>query len=771
MTRIFHSTFRAIIITIAGIFAFTEDASAQTSEGKISGVIIDEITESPVKNASVQVLGTTVTAITNDKGEFSFDNLKFDTYRIRISSAGYEPVIKSDLMLYASRKLELLIKLTPKEIQSNIQTEVIDVEGNYFGKSSDINLSVMNLDYEEIRRAPGATEDISRMLQTAPGVAIGNDQRNDIIIRGGSPSENLILIDGIEIPNINHFGTDGSSSGAIGFINSKFIRETNMLTGGFPSIYGDKLSGVVDITFREGAKKFYKDINLSIAGFGGIIEGPLSDEGSYMISARRSYLELIRSAIRLTSVPNYWDFNLKVNYNLSPKDKITVIGLLGLDKIDFSGGDAVDNPYGNSSDDQKTLGAGINYKKLFRNGYLENVVSNSYTDTKIVQVESEGNSNKFKYFATTNEVTIKSTLNNQLSRSIFLSGGIGGKIVGIKSEMYLKGDTNAAGYVYDTINARSDINTHKLFGHVNFTSKFFNNRLIFNTGFRLDYFDYIKNKTYFSPRAGVSYSVSDLTSFNLAWGIYFQSPEYVWLVSSPQNNLLNSIRCEHYIAGIDHYFASDIKATVELYHKEYNGYPVWKDVPTYILIDGGSDFGPNIVGEASSAGYGTVNGIDLSIQKKLSSSGLYGMLTYSYIHSGFTALEGGKKPGAFDPGHQFTLIAGYQFTNGWLAGIKFKYSGGRPYTPIDESASYLVNRAVFATNDFNSERYPHYMRVDVRVDKKFDFRNASLIAYLELQNIFDRENVYSYYWNEDYRKLSTIYQWAFFPVGGISVQF
>ncbi|MBK8982632.1 MAG: hypothetical protein IPM38_10015 [Ignavibacteria bacterium] len=181
--------------------------------------------------------------------------------------------------------------------------------------------------------------------------------------------------------------------------------------------------------------------------------------------------------------------------------------------------------------------------------------------------------------------------------------------------------------------------------------------------------------------------------------------------------------------------------------------------------------GPNIVGEAVSAGFGSVNGIDISIQKKLSKSGLYGLISYSFIHSGFTALAGGEKPGAFDPGNQFTLIAGYQFKNGWLAGIKYKYSGGRPYTPIDPVASRQVNRAVYSTDDFNSARYPYYMRVDVRVDKKFDFKSSSLVAYIELQNVFNRENIYSYYWNEDDKRLSTIYQWAFFPVGGISLQF
>ena len=751
------------------LIAPTAVFSQKSYDGIILGTIIDAETQSPVEDAVIEILNTGNKTTTDSTGNFFFQNLKYDSYQIKISGTGYDPLIKSDLIVYASKPLELIIKLNSK----GIITDQIDVEANYFQKSSDVNISSLNLDFEEIRRAPGATEDISRMIQTIPGVSIGNDQRNDIIVRGGSPAENLILIDGIEIPNINHFGTDGSTSGAIGFINVKFIQETGILTGGFPTTFGDKLSSVIDISFREGSKKkFYSDINLSIAGFGGIFEGPLSEKGSYLFSVRRSYLELIKNSIRLTSVPNYWDFNLKADYEISPKDKITLIGLLGLDKIDFSEESAENNPYGNSQDDQKTFAAGINYKKLFKKGFIQTVLSDSYTDNYIVQIDGQSALIKFENKANNNEIILKSDLNYQLSSNLSLNTGVGGKYAGIKNYLFLKGDTNAAGFVFDTINTDSKFNAVKLFGHANLTSKFLKDRLVVNTGVRLDYFDYIRLKTYFSPRIGASYKITPVTSLNAAAGIYYQSPEYIWLSSHPDNKNLNSIRSDHYILGLDHFFSGDLKATVELFYKNYKDYPVWKDIPTYILIDGGTEFGPNIVGEAVSAGTGYVKGIDVSLQKKLSSQkGLYGIINYSYINTGFTALAGGEKPGAFDPGHQFTLIAGYQFSSGWLAGLKFKYSGGRPYTPLDYDASKRVNREVYATDDFNSARYPYYMRIDMRVDKKFDFSKASLVCYIELQNLFDRENIYSYYWNEDNKKPGTIYQWAFFPVGGISIQF
>jgi hypothetical protein len=269
----------------------------------------------------------------------------------------------------------------------------------------------------------------------------------------------------------------------------------------------------------------------------------------------------------------------------------------------------------------------------------------------------------------------------------------------------------------------------------------------------------------------LSYKLTGVTSLNATYGIFYQSPTYLWITSHPNNVNLNSIRSDHYILGIEHFFRSDLRATVEIYEKLYKDYPVWKDIPTYILIDGGADFGPNLVGEAVSAGRGYVRGLDISIHKKLSEYGLYGMINYSYSYSRFMALEGGEKPGVFDPTHQFTLISGYQFASDWLVGFKFKYAGGKPYTPIDENASRLVGRGVFATDDFNSERYPYYMRIDLRVDKKTNFKSATLIGYIELQNVLNRDNIYSYFWNEDKNELGTIYQWSFFVVGGVSIQF
>jgi hypothetical protein len=366
------------ILLIFAANNLSADAKKDKDNGIIYGKAVDKQTQKGIENAVIKITNSNLQTLTDLNGDFHFENLKYATYVLEANVLGYTPFKKTDIVVESEKPVYVLFQLNSTEIT----TENIEVESNFYQKSADVNLSSLNLDYEEVRRAPGAVEDISRMLQTAPGVSIENDQRNDLIVRGGSPTENLFLIDGIEIPNINHYGTQGSTGGPIGFINLKFIREADIYTGGFTSKYGDKLSSVVDIKFRDGSRDNYiNNVDLSFAGFGGIFEGPITNKSSYLLSVRRSYLDLLKGAIRLSAVPNYWDFNLKLNYKFDDNNSLSLIGFSALDKINFKvdeNSSVNDNPY-NTDDNTDTYTLGLNYKKLFRNGYMQAVVSNTYT--------------------------------------------------------------------------------------------------------------------------------------------------------------------------------------------------------------------------------------------------------------------------------------------------------------------------------------------------------------------------------------------------------
>lgn len=753
------------------ILILTSQIFAQ-EHGVITGLVIDHDSQKPIGDAEVTVIELDSSVTSGNYGKFEFNNIPLGTYQLKTSKVGYEAVVKTDIVVLSARPTNVRIELLPK----SYRTDTIDVEARYFQKLSDQNTSSYNLDFEEVRRAPGSVEDVSRMVQNLPGVSSGNDQRNDLIVRGGSPSENYTSIDGIEVPNINHYPSQGSSSGPIGMINVKFISDVNFSSGGFPARYGDKLSSVLDIKFREGSReKFLSDINLSTAGFGGVFEGPMFDKkGSFLFSARRSYLNLIKGAIRIAAVPNYWDFNLKSVYNINKNNRLTFIGIGGIDEISFEGDASKisdDNPYGNAHGNQQEFTAGFNLKTLFRKGYLQTVLSNSSSFYYYTDNDLKTNDLVFDYHSHESEFNLNSELFYRVSSISSLTVGAGGKFILFKNDMYLRADTSAFGDPLPAYSVNLKENFGKAFSFVQYTFKLFRDKVIFNSGLRYDYFSGINRGNAFSPRFGLTYNITSTTAFNVSTGIFAQTPEYMWVTSDPSNKNLKYIKAYHYVAGLEHLFTEDLKFSVEAYYKTYSDYPVSFYIPTFILVNSGTENGPNFVGEAVSAGYGYVKGIDFSLQKKLTGSGIYGMLNYSLEKSEFTALAGGPKPGSFDYRHNLNLIAGYQLSNDWLIGVKYRYTTGRPYTPYDVQQSTILRRGVYQVDKFNEARYKDYSRMDIRVDKKWNFSHLSIVSYVELQNVFNTSNVYAYFWNTYKNEMGTIYQWAFLPVGGFSIQF
>lgn len=755
----------AVLVLLLSSQAFSQGA------GEISGKVIDKETKTPLPDAVVEILETKEKSGTDDNGEFKFKGLKEATYRLKVTYIGYIPFVKSDLVIYAGRPLETVIELQ----QAGLSTETIDVGASYFEKNSEINISSMNLDYEEIRRAPGAAEDISRMVQSAPGISMSNDQRNDLIIRGGSPAENLFIIDGVEIPNINHFGSQGSTGGPIGILNLKFLQNADIYTGGFPVTYGNALSGAVDIKFKEGSKKnYFNNIDMSLQGFGGQFEGRISDNSSYLLSVRRSYLDLLKDAIRLSSVPKYWDVNFKTDFALSKKNSLSFLGLWATDNIEFGLKDEDDetaNPFENAKVDRQFYSGGLTHTYLISNGFIRNVLSGVVTDGDTRQNNEDNTEEIYKNNYVESEYTLKSDLSKNLSRNFSIDAGIGGALVRSNNDLYSKQDTSATGYIIPEVSTNSIINSYKASAYANLTTKLLSDKLTINSGMRYDYFGYITNPGAFSPRLGLSYKVSPVTTFNASVGRFHQNPEYIWLATEESNKDLNNIRADHYILGFEHFINSDIRVTAEVYEKKYSDYPVSTDNPTYILVNGGAEYGPNYVTAAVSTGTGTVRGFDFSLQKKLSGNGIYGMLNYSYMNSKFKALEGEEVPGAFDQTHQLNFTLGYQVADDWLVGFKYKFATGKPYTPYNVESSTAAGRGVFDMEKYNSERMPDYMRVDLRVDKNFSFGKFGLVTYIEFQNLLNRENVSEYYWDEDKSEVDEILHWGFFPVGGFSLQF
>ena len=280
-------------------------------------------------------------------------------------------------MVRSGKPTELLIGLT----QVPVGLEGVEVTASYFQKTPDLPTSVQRLSYEEIRRSPGGFEDVVRAISVLPGVAQAQPGRNDLVVRGGAPSENLFVLDNIEIPNINHFGTQGSTGGPLSFVNLDFVRETAFSTGGFGVRYGDRLSSVLNIDLRSArSDRLGGKATISATQFGLNLEGPAGEKGSYIFSARRSYLDFIFKASGFSFVPEYWDFLGKFDYSLGPANTISVLGIAAIDDVNYFN-DTADDRYDNArilGTSQNQYATGVTWNHLFPHGLSSVTLSRSF---------------------------------------------------------------------------------------------------------------------------------------------------------------------------------------------------------------------------------------------------------------------------------------------------------------------------------------------------------------------------------------------------------
>ena len=757
-------------------------SAQEVKTGKIFGTILDRTTNEPLIGANILVIGSTRGASADVNGTYAFEKIAVGTYNLKVSMLGYEPQIKTDVVVSPSKPVQINFELEQNTVQMK---EDIVVEASYFYKPKETPTSLQALSYEEIRRAPGAAADISRMIQNMPGVVQTTDSRNDLIVRGGSPAENLNIIDGFEIPNLNHFGSQGSSGGPIGMIQTEFISEATFLSGGFPSTYGDKLSSVLDIKLRDGNReKLSGSFDLSMAGAGVILEGPISTNTTYMLNARISYLDLFNKTIGLTAVPKYTNYNGKITHKIDPQNDLNFIFLAGVDDIHFKQDESEKDSTKMISEDVQSGGyqylAGTSWRHIFsKNGYsnlyfwtTQNVFDNKGFDLIRDADNPNGNTLLFENKSTESQVGTKYTVSLFVNNQIEINTGISAKAFNINYDLFAKADTNSLGKYEGDLVQNSTFKSYKGEGFFQTVYKP-TDQFSITAGGLINYFDAIDKKFAFDPRLGVSYEVNPLLKLNASVGIFHQSPEFIWIYGANSvNSNLEFIKATHTVLGFDYYPDSDIKVTVEGYVKLYDNYPVSAVNPSVSLANKGDDFGPSSLGALKSEGTGKSMGIDFFVQKKLTDH-LYGLVSYSYSHTKNKASDGVERSGAFDIPHVFTISGGYKLNEEWEFSSKFRYVSGRPYTPIDLAASAQTNSLRYQTNPdaINSVRYPDYFRWDLRFDHRSYYEKFTVVSFFEIENVTNRKNTFAYFWNRNKKGVDTAYQWAIFPVGGVKIEF
>lgn len=743
--------------------------------GRLYGVVVDRATREPLIGANVIVQQTATGGATDLDGKYKIDNAPVGVISVKISMVGYLPQVRTDIAISPINPTQLNIELESTAIELN---EEIVVEGELFYKPTEVPTSLQAFTYEEIRRAPGAAADISRMIMTMPGVVQTTDQRNDLIVRGGSPAENLNLVDGFEIPNLNHFGTQGSTGGPIGFMQTEFISEATFMSGGMPARYGDKLSSVLDIRLRQGNPDAIAGaFELSMAGAGLILEGPLGANTTYLLNVRRSYLDLIFGSLGLSAIPKYSNLNAKVTHTIDNRNSLNLILLGGIDEINFEDDPDEKDPELRLSEETDFYGdqylAGLSWRHLFDNKSFGNLyvwTTRNHWDVKVTDVFNQANRQMVDNESTEFTNGIKYEYSTYLGRNLELLSGASVKQVSFDYNSVIAADTNAFNRPSDGYTQSLDQSSTKANAFSQVVYKPTDDWKI-TAGARLNYFEALRNEFSIDPRVGASYAILPYLNLNASWGIFHQAPEFLWMFGTDKHNLaLTYIKATHSVVGFDFYPDSDIKITLETYLKQYDNYPVSTEDSVISLANSGDDYGPNGLGSLISDGTGKSYGVDFFIQKKLTDQ-FYGLASYSWSRTRHQALDGVERPGSFDIPHVFTISGGYRFNESYELSAKYRFVSGRPKTPVNLTASKMANRLILDQDRINSERFPDYNRLDIRFDHRTWFDSFAVVSFFELQNVLGTKNVYSVQWNKYSQKPVDLLQWDRFFIGGVKVEF
>lgn len=746
---------RALIITVVLAFGLL------TVQGQIKGTINGSVRS---KNTQEQIGGVTVTlqgvdtiqVVADGKGDFEL-SLPVGRYRVEVSTLGYEPEILYNININSGTTQVLLI-----ELEERFQTlDEVVVGPSRSARATDMvtPLATQKLTSEEIRVNPGGNFDVSKVIQVLPGVAGGTTaNRNDIIVRGGGPSENVYYLDGIEIPVLNHFQTQGASGGATGMLNVSFINDVQLTSSAFDSRYDNALASTFVIKQRNGnPNKFGGNMRLSGSEFAATLEGPVSDKTTFLASARRSYLKYLFQVLDLPIRPDYWDFQYKVNHKLDEKTEFNFIGIGALDNFRLvAPKDASsENEYilrSNPLIDQWNYTVGGSMKRLMDDGFYTVALSRNMLSNGARRYEDNVTEQGDKLFDLRSH-EIENKLRVDVDR--FLNGwkfsyGVGAQYVKYDADLFntLQGaTTNLDGSVLPAISLSTStaIDFFKLGVYAHGSKYIFNDKLLLSGGIRTDVNTYtdggMNPLRAFSPRLSLSYIIGSQWNISGSIGTYYKLPSYTALGYRGAdgrlvNQALDYINAVHYTVGAQFVPRNDFRFTIEAFYKDYGGYPV-------SLVDGismaniGTDF--NAIGNEGylSIGLGRVYGVEAYTQQKLVRN-LFYVLSATVYKSEFSGADGIFRPSTWDYGYVVSSTLGYKFKRNWDLGLKYRIAGGQPYTPYDLTASrmqYLTTgRGEYDYSLLNSKTLPLFQQLDIRVDKKFNFRNTSLTLFADFQN-------------------------------------
>ncbi|HXK81259.1 MAG TPA: TonB-dependent receptor [Bacteroidales bacterium] len=743
---------KALLLTLFAIISSV--IFAQT--GSINGRIFEEKSNQALPFSNIFIEGTDLGATSDFDGNFLITGVEPGIYRLTASSLGYATAVTEEINVTPGKTTNIDIAMQ----ETAVQLAEVEIKASIFKKRDEAPVSLRTVGLSEIENAPGANRDISKVIQNLPGIAaIPGQNRNDIIVRGGASNENRFFLDEVEIPNINHFATQGASGGTNGILNADFIREVNFYSGAFPANRGNALSGVFNFRQIDGnsdALRFRGSLGASEVSL--TADGPLSDNTTFIISARRSYLQFLFKLIGLPFLPTFNDVQFKVKTKIDDRNEITFIGLGAFD-VNVLDTD-IENPdeyqrylLGNIPEsEQWSYALGAVYKHYRNNGYQTFVLSRNMLYNRSYKyfnnIENSGNLiSDYNSFEAENKFRFENYYN--LSSGLKFSYGLSGEYSKYSNETFRR---LLIQNEIDTLMYNSDIDLFKygLYGQA--SKNLINNRLTISFGFRIDgntYSESMQNPLpQFSPRLSATWAISDKWSLNANVGRYYQLPPYTSLgyrnnlgILVNKNNDIKYIQAEHAIAGIEFRPNANSIISIETFYKLYNNYP-FSVRDSMALAFMPVDFG--VVGdtEIESTAEGRAYGIELLAQTRLNGN-ISLVASYTYAISEFKDIDGKYISSSWDNRHVFIVTATKKFKKNWFVGVKWRFAGGLPYTPYNIELSEQVaawnlrNAPYFDYSLLNANRFGPFHQLDFRIDKQWNFKRSALKLYIDIQNVYN----------------------------------
>jgi CarboxypepD_reg-like domain/TonB-dependent Receptor Plug Domain len=775
-----------------------------SQNGTIKGKIIDKLSEKPLQGVSIILVNIeNSSAISDENGNFTLESVPIGRQIIDISFVGYENTSIPNIDVTSGKDVFLSITLT--ETYTSLEEVIVKSDNN---KVRAINkmaaVSTRQFSVEEVNRYAGGRSDVARLVANFAGVSAANDSRNDIVVRGNSPSGMLWRIEGIPVPSPNHFSTLGTTGSPVSALNPNMLANSDFLTSAFPAEYGNAISGVFDLSFRKGNKDSY-EFTAGVGAYPGaefVAEGPMrKNQGSFLVAGRYGIAGYLGGAGTGAAIPNYNDVSFNLDFGKSNLGNFTLFGIAGFSNIEFLGKDATDEDLFSAKDANQKLNSnfysfGLTHKiATGDNSFLKTTVgtsntSNAYEEDRLFDIGTSAES-KIRYTDSDNNenrVTVSSLFNSKINRNFTIRTGLLFEFYKINYSLQNRSEqADADGDGFEDLNTIfNPKGDYTILQHYVQTQIRLSEKITLNAGLHTQSFS-VNNQFVLEPRTSITYKVNNKNSLNFGFGLHHQNVPAPILFQNENvagnlvqtNKNLKLVQSQHYVLGYDVKLANTWRGKAEIYYQTIDKAAVENFSSSYSSLTEGSDFGystdkTSLVSE----GRGNNIGLELTLEKFFS-KGYHALLTTSFFESKYKGSDGIERNSPFNNKYVINALGGKEFKIGKAKRTvlsfdgKITTSGGRFYTPIDLVASQSAGFQIDDEANAYSKQYDAYFRLDLRAGIKFNSkkRKQSHIFYCEIQNVTDNDNIFVSRYNRLTNQVNRIDQIGLFPDFGYKFQF